>query len=179
MGRKGGGLYGNTSSHLLQAQPGSMAAWGSPAASRPKRRSSPSIARRPTTWRLWIATATTAGSGTGFDRPAFQRMIGDIEAGRVNTVIVKDLSRFGSRVRPEWALTLNTTLKRKAFASSPWRRTSTPARGWNNLVLPFTKRNAIPSMRAKPRKRQRRPDPGRYRAKNGMFLGSRAPYGYQ
>ena len=29
-------------------------------------------------------------SGTNFDRPAFQRMIGDIEAGKVNTVVVKD-----------------------------------------------------------------------------------------
>lgn len=34
-------------------------------------------------------------SGTSFDRPAFRRMIGDIEAGKVNLVITKDLSRLG------------------------------------------------------------------------------------
>lgn len=34
-------------------------------------------------------------SGSSFDRPEFKRMIGDIEAGRVNCVVVKDLSRFG------------------------------------------------------------------------------------
>lgn len=34
-------------------------------------------------------------SGTNFERPAFKRMIGDIEAQRVNMVITKDLSRLG------------------------------------------------------------------------------------
>lgn len=34
-------------------------------------------------------------SGTNFDRPAFRRMIADIEARKVNMVITKDLSRLG------------------------------------------------------------------------------------
>ena len=34
-------------------------------------------------------------SGTTFERPAFQRMIQDIEAKKVNMVITKDLSRLG------------------------------------------------------------------------------------
>lgn len=29
-------------------------------------------------------------SGTNFDRPEFQRMLEDIEAGKINTVVVKD-----------------------------------------------------------------------------------------
>ena len=34
-------------------------------------------------------------SGTSFERPGFQQMLNEIEAGRISTVIVKDLSRFG------------------------------------------------------------------------------------
>ena len=34
-------------------------------------------------------------SGTDFDRPGFQSMLEEIEAGHVSTCIVKDLSRFG------------------------------------------------------------------------------------
>ena len=34
-------------------------------------------------------------SGTNFDRPDFQRMISDMEAGRIGTIITKDLSRLG------------------------------------------------------------------------------------
>ena len=34
-------------------------------------------------------------TGTTFDRPEFKRMLEDIENGDIDTVIVKDLSRFG------------------------------------------------------------------------------------
>ena len=38
-------------------------------------------------------------TGVSFERPAFQEMLEDIKAGRVNCVIVKDLSRFRSEER--------------------------------------------------------------------------------
>lgn len=34
-------------------------------------------------------------SGTNFNRPGFQEMLADIEAGHIRTIIVKDMSRFG------------------------------------------------------------------------------------
>ena len=34
-------------------------------------------------------------SGTNFDRPAFQRMMEDMESGRINCIVTKDLSRVG------------------------------------------------------------------------------------
>ena len=34
-------------------------------------------------------------SGAFYDRPGFVEMINDIDAGRINMVVVKDLSRFG------------------------------------------------------------------------------------
>ena len=36
-----------------------------------------------------------AGQGTNFERPDFQRMMDDVEAGKVNCIVTKDLSRFG------------------------------------------------------------------------------------
>ena len=34
-------------------------------------------------------------TGTNFNRPGFQKMIKDIETGKINCIITKDLSRFG------------------------------------------------------------------------------------
>lgn len=34
-------------------------------------------------------------TGSNFDRPAFQEMMADIKAGKINCIVVKDLSRFG------------------------------------------------------------------------------------
>ena len=34
-------------------------------------------------------------TGSNFERPAFQEMIADVKAGKINCIVVKDLSRFG------------------------------------------------------------------------------------
>ena len=34
-------------------------------------------------------------TGTNFDRPSYKRMMSDIDKNLINTIVVKDLSRFG------------------------------------------------------------------------------------
>ncbi len=34
-------------------------------------------------------------TGTNFERPSFKRMINDIESGKINMIITKDMSRLG------------------------------------------------------------------------------------
>ena len=45
-------------------------------------------------------------SGTNFDRPGFQQLLADIKRGKVNMVIVKDLSRFGIIIKLFFGLRL-------------------------------------------------------------------------
>ncbi|MDE7034768.1 MAG: recombinase family protein, partial [Eubacteriales bacterium] len=34
-------------------------------------------------------------TGSNFERPAFQEMLAEIKSGKINCIVVKDLSRFG------------------------------------------------------------------------------------
>ena len=54
-------------------------------------------------WNIYKAYIDDDISGTTFQRPGFQAMMSDIEDGKINLVITKDLSRFG-RNRIESAL---------------------------------------------------------------------------
>ncbi len=79
-------------------------------------------------------------SGTSFDRPAFQRLIADIEAKKVNMVITKDLSRLGR----DYILTghyMERYFAGTRCGTSPCWTASTP--GWT--PLPTTSRPSAPS----------------------------------
>ena len=45
--------------------------------------------------RLFDIYADNGEKGTNFDRPEFNRMMDDVRSGKVNCIVVKDLSRFG------------------------------------------------------------------------------------
>ena len=45
--------------------------------------------------RIYGEYVDDGSSGTNFDRPGFQRMLDDIEEGKINCVVTKDLSRLG------------------------------------------------------------------------------------
>ena len=46
-------------------------------------------------WTVYDIYIDNGHTGTNYNRPEFQRMIEDIEAGKINLVAVKDLSRLG------------------------------------------------------------------------------------
>lgn len=64
-------------------------------------------------------------TGTNFHRPGFQQMLSDIEAGHVNCVIVKDLSRLGGT--PSTPATTSSSISASAASASlRSMKTSTP-----------------------------------------------------
>lgn len=114
-------------------------------------------------------------SGTNFERPEFQRMLEDIESGKVNTVIVKDLSRFG-REYAQMGMYIEHYFEQKNVRFISVTESIDSAKGLDNLVLPFT--NVINSFYARQASTKTRAA-HQARARIGMFMGSRAPFGYQ
>ena len=114
-------------------------------------------------------------SGTNFERPEFKRMIDDIENGKINTVIVKDLSRFG-REYAQMGLYIEHYFEEKGIRFIAVAEGIDSKKGLDNLMLPMT--NVINSLYARQASTKTKAA-HRARAGSGMFIGSRAPFGYQ
>lgn len=114
-------------------------------------------------------------TGTNFHRPAFQQMLQDIDSGRVNCVIVKDLSRFG----------------RDYIGAGHYLEKQFPARGIRfisvndqidsikgayDMMLPL--RNVFNAQYAKDIS-QKVKSSLKARQQEGRFIGAFASYGYQ
>lgn len=112
-------------------------------------------------------------SGTNYNRPSFQRLLWEIEAGRVETVIVKDLSRLGREY-------LQTGYYMEVFFSQRDVRfiainDNVDTKNGDNEFAPF--KNIINEWYAKDISRKIR-SAFKTKGLNGEFLGSKAPYGY-
>ena len=114
-------------------------------------------------------------SGTNFERPEFKRMLEDIESEKINLVIVKDLSRFGQEYA-QMGLYIEHYFEEKGVRFISVAENIDSKNGIDNLVLPFT--NVINSFYARQASTKTKAA-HRARAKSGMFIGSRAPFGYQ
>lgn len=113
-------------------------------------------------------------TGTNFERPGFQRMIQDIEGGRINTVICKDLSRFG-RNYYEAGMYLDKYFVQKDIRFIAPGDNVDSAQGAYNLTVPFL--NMMNDYYARGISVKTK-DARMTRARQGMYLGSKAPYGY-
>ena len=115
-------------------------------------------------------------SGTNFDRPDFQRMIGDIEAGKVNMVITKDLSRLGrDYIMTGYYMERYFPEKRVRYISL-LDGIDTGVESTANDITPF--RAIMNDMYAKDISRKIK-SVKRDKQRKGQFIGGKPVYGYR
>ena len=116
-------------------------------------------------------------TGTNFHRPAFQQMLSDIEAGFVNCVIVKDLSRLGrNTIDTGYYIEQYFRIRNIRFiAINENFDTSAPEDAHSGIIIPL--RNMINEAYALDIGRKIKAQQ-RQAMKDGKFVGGRAPYGY-
>lgn len=114
-------------------------------------------------------------TGTNFDRPSFLRLIHDIDEGKINVVMTKDLSRFGRNYTqagyyqeeyfPERGVRYIAVLD--GYDSE--NEYSTASAPWMNVANEQYAKDISKKIR------------GAFKAKmhDGQFIGNFAPYGYQ
>lgn len=113
-------------------------------------------------------------SGTSFDRPDFRRMLDAIESGTINTVICKDLSRFGRNYYESGMYLDNYFIRKNVRFIAPGNSVDS-ANGAYNLSVPIL--NMMNDFYARDISTKTR-DAKKARAKQGMYLAAKAPYGY-
>ena len=117
-------------------------------------------------------------TGTNFHRPGFQQMLSDIEAGEVNCVIVKDLSRLGrNAIDTGYYIEQYFRVRKVRFiAVNDQFDTEDQGDAYMGIILPL--RNMINEAYALDIGRKIKAQQ-RQAMKDGKFVGGRAPYGYQ
>ncbi|HOA78526.1 MAG TPA: recombinase family protein [Bacilli bacterium] len=113
-------------------------------------------------------------SGLNFNRPGFERMLNDIDNGKVNLVITKDLSRLGrDYIQTGYYTEVYFSRKHVRYIALNDRFDSMRD---DNDIAPF--KNILNDMYAKDLSRKVKAAK-RQRAKNGFFISAQAPYGYK
>lgn len=113
-------------------------------------------------------------SGLNYNRPGFERMLNDIDNGKVNLVITKDLSRLGRDY-------IQTGYYTEVYFDKKKVRCIALNDGFDsdrddNDIASF--KNILNDMYAKDLSRKVKAAK-RQRAKNGFFISAQAPYGYK
>ena len=124
-------------------------------------------------WDLTETYIDDGYSGTTFDRPAFQRMLKDIEHGYIDCVITKDLSRLGRNYAKTGYYTEEYFLEHGVRYIAVNDNVDTMKD--DNDIAPF--KNILNEMYAKDISRKIR-SARAVSARQGKFLGSKPPFGY-
>lgn len=116
-------------------------------------------------------------TGTVFDRPSFNRMITDMRAGKIDCIIVKDLSRLGRNYLEagDYLEKIFPFFGVRFIAVTDGYDSSSSDITEDGLIVPL--KNLINDIYAKDLSRKVS-SAFRVRQKQGKFVGSEAPYGY-
>lgn len=113
-------------------------------------------------------------SGTNFDRPSFKKKLSDIDEGKINLVIVKDLSRFGRNYVEAGMYVQRFTDSNIRFIAADDNYDSLV----NSDDLLFPIKNVVNEMYARDVSKKTKAAK-KAKARDGQFIGSKAPFGYK
>lgn len=113
-------------------------------------------------------------SGTNFERPSFKKMITDIENGRINCVITKDLSRLGRNYLQSGAY-IEMYFPQKNIRYIAITDGIDTLNSNQNDIMPF--KNILNEMYAKDTSKKVK-SAIQSRMREGTYIGSKAPFGY-